>query len=80
VIVFVGFATADAVVVKEIGVALATAVIVDVTLVRCLLVPATMTLLGDRNWWAPESLRRLHAHVGIREHTATPVAPEPVVD
>jgi RND superfamily putative drug exporter len=80
VIVFVGFATADAVVVKEIGVALATAVIVDVTLVRCLLVPATMTLLGARNWWAPEPLRRLHAHVGIREHATIPDAPEPVVD
>jgi putative drug exporter of the RND superfamily len=61
--------------VKEIGVALATAIIVDVTLVRCLLVPATMTLLGDRNWWAPAPLRRLHARIGIREHTVA----EPVV-
>jgi RND superfamily putative drug exporter len=70
VIVFVGFATAQEMTVKEIGVALAVAVIVDVTLVRCLLVPATMTLLGDRNWWAPRPLRRLHAHFGIREHAA----------
>jgi RND superfamily putative drug exporter len=78
VIVFIGFATAREMTVKEIGVALATAVIVDVTLVRCLLVPATMTLLGDWNWWAPASLRRLHARVGIREHTAA--APSPVID
>ncbi|MFL6239707.1 MAG: MMPL family transporter [Actinomycetes bacterium] len=78
VIVFVGFATAQEMTVKEIGVALATAVIVDVTLVRCLLVPATMTLLGDRNWWAPAWLRRLHGRVGIREHNG--VAPAPVVD
>ncbi len=78
VIVFVGFATAQEMTVKEIGVALATAVIVDVTLVRCLLVPATMTLLGDRNWWAPPVLRRLHARVGLREHTTA--EPAPVVD
>jgi RND superfamily putative drug exporter len=68
VIVFIGFATAQELTVKEIGVALATAVIVDVTFVRCLLVPATMTLLGDRNWWAPAPLRRLHARFGLREH------------
>ena len=84
VIVFVGFASADAVVVKEMGVALSTAVIVDVTLVRCLLVPATMTLLGDLNWWAPRSLRRLHARFGISEHTTTTPeltpAPATVVD
>jgi RND superfamily putative drug exporter len=70
VIVFIGFATAQEMTVKEIGVALAVAVIVDVTLVRCLLVPATMTLLGDRNWWAPAPLRRLHARFGLREHAA----------
>jgi putative drug exporter of the RND superfamily len=72
VIVFIGFATARATVVKEMGVALSTAVIVDVTLVRCLLVPATMSLLGELNWWAPRWLRRLHAHVGIREHLPVP--------
>jgi RND superfamily putative drug exporter len=46
---------------------LAIAVVVDATLVRCLLVPATMTLLGDRNWWAPGPLRRLHDRFGLHE-------------
>jgi hydroxymethylglutaryl-CoA reductase len=41
------------------------------TLVRCLLVPATMTLLGRANWWAPRPLRRLHDRYGFRESTAT---------
>jgi RND superfamily putative drug exporter len=40
---------------------------VDATLVRVLLVPATMTLLGEWNWWAPGPLRRLHARFGVRE-------------
>jgi RND superfamily putative drug exporter len=36
-------------------------VLIDATIVRALLVPALMTLLGERNWWAPRPLRRLHA-------------------
>ena len=52
-IVFLGFTAGKLLGIKQIGLALATAVAVDATLVRCLLVPATMTLLGDRNWWAP---------------------------
>ena len=50
--------------IKETGVALAFAVAVDATLVRMLLVPATMTLLGRWNWWAPAPLRRLHERTG----------------
>ncbi|MBA3523009.1 MAG: MMPL family transporter [Geodermatophilaceae bacterium] len=67
VIVFAGLATAQMLSIKELGVALAVAVAVDATVVRCLLVPATMTLLGDRNWWAPPFLRRLHDRLGLRE-------------
>ena len=44
--------------VKETGFGLAAAVIIDSTIVRAMLVPALMALLGDRNWWAPRSLRR----------------------
>ena len=40
---------------------------IDATLVRCLLVPATMTLLGRWNWWAPSFLRRVHQRFGLRE-------------
>jgi len=44
--------------VKEIGLGLAVAVLVDATLVRMVLVPATMELLGDANWWLPRWLAR----------------------
>jgi RND superfamily putative drug exporter len=43
------------------------ALILDATLVRMLLVPATMRLVGDANWWAPGPLRRFYARYGIRE-------------
>jgi RND superfamily putative drug exporter len=52
------FAAGDLVYVKQIGVGIASAIALDVTLVRALLVPATMQLLGDWNWWAPRWLRR----------------------
>ncbi|HEX5967588.1 MAG TPA: hypothetical protein VFY88_03855, partial [Intrasporangium sp.] len=46
---------------------LVAAVAIDATIVRMLLVPATMTVLGRWNWWAPAPLRRLHHRFGIRE-------------
>ena len=67
VIVFSGFVVGKLLVIKEIGVGLAIAVLLDATLVRMLLVPATMTLLGDWNWWAPRRLRRWNARFGITE-------------
>ncbi|MFP1625289.1 MMPL family transporter [Streptomyces sp. 5K101] len=54
-------ATSELAVLKLLGVGLALAVLVDATIVRGLLVPAAMRLLGHRNWWAPGPLRRLHA-------------------
>jgi RND superfamily putative drug exporter len=69
-IVFLGFAAGRSLGIKEMGLALAVAVAVDATLVRCLLVPATMTLLGDANWWAPGPLRRLHDRIGLQEAPA----------
>jgi len=53
--------------IKLLGVGMIVALILDATLVRMLLVPATMRLLGDANWWAPAPLRRLYARYGIRE-------------
>ena len=53
VIVFAGFAAGEVLAIKQLGVGLAIAVAVDATIVRTLLVPATMKLLGERNWWAP---------------------------
>ena len=65
---FAGFVAGQLLVIKETGVALAVAVAIDATLVRMLLVPATMTLLGEWNWWAPAPLRRLHDRWGLKEH------------
>jgi RND superfamily putative drug exporter len=67
VIVFLGFAAGEMLGIKQMGVALALAVTIDATLVRMIFVPATMTLLGDLNWWAPAPLRRLHERFGLRE-------------
>jgi RND superfamily putative drug exporter len=74
-IVFLGFATGQTLGIKEMGLALAIAVAVDATLVRCVLVPATMTLLGRANWWAPGPLRRLHRRFGLHESPAHPGRP-----
>ncbi len=67
VIVFSGFVVGDLLIIKETGVGLAVAVLLDATLVRMLLVPATMTVLGDWNWWAPQRLKGLHERFGITE-------------
>jgi putative drug exporter of the RND superfamily len=80
-IVFLGFAAGSSLGIKEMGLALAIAVAVDATLVRCLLVPATMTLLGKANWWAPAPLRRIYERFGLREAPAAeqpgiPAAPD----
>ena len=57
--VFGAFALSDEVFLKLIGVGLATAILVDATIVRLVLVPAVMQLLGDRNWWLPRWLDRV---------------------
>ena len=66
------FATSRIVFIKELGVGTAAAVAIDATLVRALLVPSLMELLGRANWWAPKPLRRLHARLGLREGDAPP--------
>jgi RND superfamily putative drug exporter len=63
---------------EQIGVGLFVAVLVDATLVRCLLVPATMTILGRAAWWAPGPLKRWHDRHGLREESdGLPRRPEP---
>ena len=66
-VVIAGFATSGIVVVKMIGVGMLVAVLLDATVVRALLVPATMRLLGTANWWAPGPLSRWWERHGIRE-------------
>jgi RND superfamily putative drug exporter len=67
VVVFSCFVTGRIGNVQQIGLGLAVAVAIDATIVRCVLVPATMTLLGRWNWWAPGWLKRVHARVGLSE-------------
>jgi RND superfamily putative drug exporter len=61
------FATSQIVFIKQLGVGVAVAVAIDATIVRALLVPALMKLLGERNWWAPRPLARLHARLRLGE-------------
>jgi putative drug exporter of the RND superfamily len=61
------FATSKLVFIKELGVGAALAVLIDASIIRALLVPSLMELLGSRNWWAPRPLRRLHARLGLSE-------------
>jgi RND superfamily putative drug exporter len=64
--------------IKELGLGTALAVLIDASIIRALLVPSLMELLGSWNWWAPRPLRRLRDRIGLRESgpTATPT-PEP---
>jgi RND superfamily putative drug exporter len=73
--VFFSFGLAEAVVIKAIGLGMGLAVLVDATIVRALLVPATMRLMGRWNWWAPKPLARLHRRLGLSEKTID--APDP---
>ena len=66
------FATSQIVFIKELGIGAALAVLIDASIVRALLVPSLMELLGSWNWWAPEPLRRLHARIGLREGPPLP--------
>jgi uncharacterized membrane protein YdfJ with MMPL/SSD domain len=61
------FATSEIVFIKELGIGTALAVLIDAFLVRALLVPSLMALLGRWNWWAPRPLVRLHARLGLAE-------------
>jgi RND superfamily putative drug exporter len=78
--VFMSFGLAEVVIIKAIGIGLAIAVALDATIVRSLVVPAVMRLLGNVNWWAPTPLRRLHARIGLSdlgvEEPARPPRPQ----
>jgi RND superfamily putative drug exporter len=67
VVVFLAFGLADTVIIKSIGLGMALAVAVDATLVRALIVPAIMRLLGDLNWWTPRPLAHLHRRLNLGE-------------
>ncbi len=66
-IVIGAFSLSGVVFMKLIGLGMLVALIIDATVVRALLVPATMKLLGSRNWWAPGPLARWHARFGLKD-------------
>ena len=61
------FVTSKIIFIKEWGLGVAIAVLLDASVIRALLVPSLMELLGKWNWWAPRPLRRLHARIGLSE-------------
>jgi RND superfamily putative drug exporter len=76
--VFLSFVLGDLRVLKLMGLGLATAIFVDATIVRMVLVPATMELLGNANWWLPRWLDRLVPRISVEappEFEPRPAAP-----
>ena len=78
VIVVGAFSASGITFIKLLGVGMIVALVVDATIVRILLVPATMRLLGRANWWAPGPLRGVYRRYGIREEETAPPQVEPV--
>lgn len=66
-VVVVAFATSRISIMQQVGVGLAVAILVDAFIIRMILVPATMKLFGKFNWWAPASLKRLQARIGLSD-------------
>jgi len=64
-------------VIKSLGFAMALAVLIDATIVRGILVPAFMRVMGNLNWWAPRWMQRGVARLGLYEGSPEPVAAEP---
>ncbi|MGW5412901.1 MMPL family transporter [Actinomadura geliboluensis] len=71
IVVIGAFATSGITMIKMVGVGMAVAILVDATIVRALLVPAMMRLMGRANWWAPGPLSRFYGRYGIREAPVT---------
>jgi len=70
------FVIGDNIIIKLFGIGFATAIFIDATLVRMLIVPSTMELLGDANWWLPRWLDRILPHFDVEGHALAVVASE----
>ena len=76
-IVFVAFISSGVTNIKQLGLGVAFAIVLDATVVRGLLVPALMRTFGSANWWAPRPLRALHRRIGLSEDAGpAPATPE----
>lgn len=76
IVVIGAFALGEVLFIKQVGIGLALAILVDATLVRMLLVPATMRILGKYNWWAPRPLAALYRRLGFSESEGEASSPE----
>jgi RND superfamily putative drug exporter len=74
VVVFLAFIAAQDIFLKLFGIGLATAIFVDATIVRMVLVPAVMQLLGPRNWWIPDWLERVLPRLDVEKAAPAPAA------
>jgi len=76
---FLSFVLGDSIIIKLFGIGFASAIFIDATLIRMVIVPSTMELLGDANWWLPDWLDRILPHLDVEGPTITPAdfgAPE----
>jgi len=78
ILVFLSFVFTDNAITKQFGLGLASAVLVDATIVRLILVPATMELLGEWNWWFPRWLDRVVPHLNVEGGAAPVRVPGPI--
>ncbi len=79
-VTFIAFGTSQITFIKLFGLGLATAVLMDATIVRATLVPALMKLAGSANWWAPAPLQAIHERFGISEAGPEAIEPDPTED
>jgi RND superfamily putative drug exporter len=77
VVVFLAFVTAPEVFLKLFGIGLASAIFLDATLVRMILVPAVMQILGRRNWWIPDWLEKILPELDVERRTVAPAEARP---
>ena len=78
-VVFAGFVAGGFSPVKQVGLGLVMVILVDATLVRMLLMPSVMSLMGRFNWWAPRPLRRLYGHIGLTDEVTPPQKLVPIL-
>jgi RND superfamily putative drug exporter len=67
---FLSFVLGDNIIIKLFGIGFASAIFIDATLIRMVIVPATMELLGDANWWLPAWLDRILPHLDVEGSVA----------
>ena len=65
------FVTSEMIFIKQLGLGTALAVLIDATIIRALLVPSLMEMLGKWNWWAPKPLQQIHVRLGFSEARRT---------